>query len=101
MLVRKFEKRDYSLVGAAQNVVGLDDELIEERVEGTWWSPDIPRKELKALMKRSDGPALSHFGLWIVLLIASGYLAAWSWGTWWAIPAFFIFGTIYSAADAR
>jgi 3-phenylpropionate/trans-cinnamate dioxygenase ferredoxin subunit len=46
----KFEKRDYSLVGRAENVVGLDDDLIEDRVEGIWWSPDIPRKELKAMI---------------------------------------------------
>ncbi len=97
----KLEKRDYSLIGSARSAVALDDESIEERVEGTWWSPDIPRKELKAMMKRSDGPALFHFGLWIVLLIVSGYLAVLSWGTWWAIPAFFVFGTIYSSSDAR
>ncbi|MCK6627498.1 MAG: fatty acid desaturase [Anaerolineae bacterium] len=101
MLLNKFAKRDYSLVGKAQNAVALNDDLIEERVEGTWWSPDIPRKELKALMVRSDGPALFHFGLWILLLIASGWLAVLSWGTWWAIPAFLTFGTIYSSADAR
>jgi len=97
----KFEKRDYSLVGKAENVVGLTDDLIEERVEGAWWSPDIPRRELKAMMQRRDGPALFHFGLWIALLVASGYLAVRAWGTWWAIPAFLVFGTIYSSSDAR
>ncbi len=101
MILGKFAARDYSLTGTAQDVVGLNDDLIEERVEGTWWSPDIPRKELKAMMKRTDGPALVHFGLWLGLLIISGYLAVLSWGTWWAIPAFLIFGTIYSSADAR
>lgn len=101
MILGKFAQRDYSLTGSAQDVVGLNDEMIEERVEGTWWSPDIPRQELKAMMKRTDGPALVHFGLWLGLLVASGYLAVLSWGTWWAIPAFLIFGTIYSSADAR
>jgi len=52
-------------------------------------------------MKRSDGPALFHFGLWILLLIMSGYLAYLSWGTWWAVLTFFIYGTIYSSSDAR
>jgi MocE subfamily Rieske [2Fe-2S] domain protein len=97
----KLEKRDYSLMGSVRSAVALDDDLIEEQVEETWWSPDISRKELKAMMTRSDGPALFHFGLWLVLLIGSGYLAYLSWGTWWAIPAFLIFGTIYSSADAR
>ena len=25
----------------------------------------------------------------------------WPWGTWWALPAFFIYGVLYSAADHR
>jgi MocE subfamily Rieske [2Fe-2S] domain protein len=97
----KFAKRDYSLIGSARNAVALDDDSIEEQVEGTWWSPNIPRQELKAMMKRSDGPALFHFGLWMVLLMVSGYLAVLSWGTWWAILAFLVYGTIYSSSDAR
>ena len=91
----------YSLSGGLDNAVPLDDSQIEERMEGLWWSPVIPRSQLKALMARSDGPALWHFGLWIVLLFVSGYLAILSWGTWWAIPAFLIYGTIYSSSDAR
>lgn len=96
-------QRDYSLSGGLENVTPLDDnDIIEERmVEKTWWTPDIPRADLKALMERKDGPALWHFTLWIVLLIGSGYLAWISWGTWWAIPAFFVYGTIYSSSDAR
>lgn len=101
MLLNRFAKRDYSLIGGARSAVALDDDLIEEQVEGTWWSPDIPRKELKAMMKRTDGAALWHFGLWLILLAGSGYLAYLAWGTWWAIPAFLIYGTIYSSADAR
>ena len=53
MILGKFAVRDYSLTGNAQDLVGLNEDLIEERVEGTWWSPDIPRQELKAMMKRS------------------------------------------------
>ncbi len=94
-------KRDYRLTGVDEGVVPLDDERIEDRVEETWWHPNISRAELKALMQRSDAPALMHFGLWIALLIVSGYAAVLSWGTWWAIPAFLIYGTIYSSSDAR
>lgn len=94
-------KRDYSLSNGYKNAVALDDEAIEAQVEKTWWSPEIPREQLKALMQRKDAPALMHFGLWIALLIGTGYLAALSWGTWWAIPAFLLYGTIYSSADAR
>jgi MocE subfamily Rieske [2Fe-2S] domain protein len=98
----RVQRRDYSLTGVVEGrAVALDDDRIEDRVEATWWHPTIPRQELKALMQRSDGPALWHFGIWIVLLIVSGYAAALSWGTWWAIPAFLIYGTIYSSSDAR
>ena len=41
------------------------------------------------------------FSLWFVLLIASGIVAYLSWGTWWAVPAFAVYGILYSAADHR
>jgi len=95
-------RRDYGLIENIDGrTVALDDDKIEDQVEETWWHPTISRKELKALMQRSDGPALRHFGLWIALLMVSGYAAILSWGTWWAIPAFLIYGTIYSSSDAR
>ncbi len=95
-------RRDYSLSGTISGrAVALDDDTIEDQVEEIWWHPVISRQELKALMERTDGPALRHFGLWIGLLIVSIYAAIQSWGTWWAIPAFFIYGTIYSSSDAR
>ncbi len=94
-------RRDYSLSGGYQDAVALDDNHIEERMEETWWKPKLPRQELKALMQRRDGPALWHFGLWFVLLAASAALAIAAWGTWWAVPAFLLYGTIYSSSDAR
>ena len=46
-------------------------------------------------------PGLLHYGAWVVLLVASGYVAWLTWDTLWAIPAFFVYGTIYACADAR
>jgi fatty acid desaturase len=66
-----------------------------------WYRPDIPRQTLKQSMKRSDAPGLKNFGLWISLLLASGAVALYAWGTWWAVPAFFVYGTIYCSSDAR
>ncbi len=66
-----------------------------------WFTCDIPRAKLKELMRRRDGRALRDFGLWLVLLLGSGYLAFLSYGTWWALPAFLLYGTIYSSSDAR
>src|SRR5260370_19628345 len=66
-----------------------------------WFTCDISRAKLKELMRRRDGPALKNFGLWLALLLGSGYLAFRCYGTWWALPAFFLYGTIYSSSDAR
>ena len=66
-----------------------------------WYRPEISRKELKDLMQRSDTKGLIDFGLWAVCLATAGYLAYLSVGTYWVVPAFFLYGTIYSSCDAR
>src|SRR6476660_6770518 len=79
----------------------LTDSTFDERVSEQWYQPRIPRAVLKELMKRSDAEGWRNFGLWLALLAASGAVAAFAWGTWWAVPAFFVYGTIYSSSDAR
>jgi fatty acid desaturase len=69
--------------------------------DGSWYRPQISRQELKALAVRTDSAGLLNFGLWSVLLGTSGYVAFLLWGSWWGLPAFFIYGTIYSSSDAR
>jgi fatty acid desaturase len=69
--------------------------------ERQWYSCPIDRKVLKSLMQRSDAKGLADFGLWLALLVASGIVAYFSWGTWLAIPAFLVYGTIYSSSEAR
>lgn len=71
-------------------------------VEGDWFKPVIDRGTLKTLMSRSNGIAARDTALWLVLLVGSGVLAFRCWGTWWAIPAFGLYGILYgSASDAR
>jgi len=70
-------------------------------MQDDWYRPDIPRKELKALMARGNGRGLADFGLWATMLGLSGYVAYRSAGTYWVIPAFLLYGTIYSSCDAR
>jgi fatty acid desaturase len=69
-------------------------------VEAEWYISPIPRQRLKELMKRKDGPAIRDTILWFGSLIAAGILAYYSWGTWWVIPAFALYGAIYSTAAA-
>jgi fatty acid desaturase len=73
----------------------------DERIAQQWYQPVIARAVLKERMKRSDAAGWKNFGPWLALLVISGVIAAFSWGTWWAVPAFFVYGTIYSSSDAR
>ena len=64
-----------------------------------WYVSDIDRKQLKALSRRSDAKGLIYLGVYFALVIASGALAYLSWGTYWAIPAFLLYATIYMFAE--
>ncbi|OCT14487.1 fatty acid desaturase [Paenibacillus pectinilyticus] len=91
------QKRDYSLHG-------LESKRAQERglAGAEWYASPIPRAKMKELMKRKDGPAIRDTLIWFVALFVSGYLAFLSWGTWWAVPAFFIYGVMYaSPGDSR
>jgi fatty acid desaturase len=89
--------RDYSLLGA---------DALRARQNGLasaqWYSPMLPRKQLKALMQRKDGPAIRDTAIWVAALAISGGLGVWFWGHWPAIIAFVCYGVLYgSASDSR
>lgn len=68
----------------------------------TWYRCALTRQQMKALMQRHDRRAILDTLLWFGLIAASGVLAYMSWGTAWAIPAFFLYGTLYAGpADSR
>lgn len=94
---RDHAARDYSLTGessVAAQANGLSGAL--------WYTCPIPRKDLKALMKRSDAPAIRDTLLWFAGLAASGLLAAHFWGSWLCVPFFIVYGVLYgSASDSR
>ena len=89
--------RDYSLTGPRSRYaeqVGL--------AAAQWYHSDLPRKTMKALMKRRDGPALRDTGLWAALhfLFAAGGIHYW--GSWAAVPFWLAYGVLYgSACDSR
>jgi fatty acid desaturase len=88
---------DYRLIGGASaraQAAGL--------VNAQWYKCPVSRPVMKTLMQRSDGAAIRDTLLWYALIIAAGVLAYRSWGTWWAVPAFLLYGTLYcSPADSR
>jgi len=90
-------RRDYRLTGdqAARAVeLGL--------ASATWYQSPVPRKQIKELMQRRDGPALRDTGLWLLALLATGGAGCWLWGSWACVPFFFAYGVLYgSAANAR
>ncbi|MEI6001020.1 fatty acid desaturase [Paraburkholderia bengalensis] len=90
-----------SAVDSAATPPGPADPSFGARIAEQWYQPRIPRAVLKELMKRDDAAGLRNFAPWLVLLVSSGAVAAFAWGTWWAVPAFFVYGTIYSSSDAR
>lgn len=90
-------KRDYSLVGESTR------RAIETGLASAeWYHTEVPRKVMKELMQRTDGPAIRDTILWLALLVGSAAGAIWFWGTWWCVPFFFVYGLIYaSSSDSR
>lgn len=89
--------RDYSLTGE-------DARLAVEKglSAASWYATPIPRQQLKALMKRSDGLAIRDTLLWFALLgaAAAGMIAFW--GSWWVLPFVIVYGVLYgSSSDSR
>jgi fatty acid desaturase len=89
--------RDYSLTGAsAQRAVdaGL--------ATADWYHSEIPKKTLKALMKRRDAPAIRDTLLWIALHVVFAAGGIYFWGSWTAVPFWLAYGVLYgSACDSR
>ncbi|WP_109483388.1 fatty acid desaturase [Paraburkholderia sp. C35] len=65
-----------------------------------WYKCPLDRKVLKELTRRNDRDALVYLGVFLALVAGSGVLAWLSLGTWWCVPAFLLYGTIYAFAEA-
>lgn len=90
-------KRDYSLVGESTRTA-----LKAGLVSAEWYLPDIPRKTMKNLMKRSNGPAMRDTAIWFGLMFLFGVCAFILWPSLWSIPFFLAYGVLYgSASDSR
>jgi fatty acid desaturase len=92
-----FVSRDYSLVGPES-----EKAVAAGLASAKWYTPPIPRAELKELMRRDDRPAIRDTLVWFAALIVSGGLGFWFWGSWEAVPFFLAYGVLYgSASDSR
>ena len=89
--------RDYDLMGESGR------RAVETGLAAAqWYHTDIPRKQMKELMQRSDGPAIRDTIIWLAVLILSAAGGIWFWGTWWCVPFFVVYGTLYgSSGDSR
>ena len=96
-LPSRSKTRDYSLTGR-DTARAMESGL----AAAEWYHTDVPRKQMKELMQRSDGPAMRDTIIWFAALILSAAGAIYFWGSWWCVPFFFVYGTLYgSSSDAR
>lgn len=97
--MRMTSTKSYALVGVAGDITSLTNDRFEREVEAEWFSAGVDRKKMKQLMKREDSPSLRHFGIWLALLFSAGAGAVLTWGTWWCVPFFLVYGVMYSMSD--
>ena len=90
-------QRDYSPFGAdAKRAVASGLTAAE------WYHSDLPRKVIKDLMARSDGPAIRDTLLLYGLMLAFAVAGIALWPTWWSAPFWLAYGVLYgSASDSR
>lgn len=89
--------RDYSLLGEdARRAVEAGLAAAE------WYHTEVPRKEIKALMQRTDRPAIRDTILLYGCMISFAGAGIWLWPSWWSAPFWLAYGVLYgSASDSR
>ena len=65
-----------------------------------WYKCKIDKKILKELSKKSDWQGFKHIIIFFSFLGLFGYLAYVTWGTWWSLLFFLIYGNIWSCSNA-
>lgn len=90
-------RRDYSMLGAdAKRAVetGL--------AAAQWYHTEIPRKQMKALMQREDGPAIRDTAILFGSMIVFACIGIILWPSLWSLPFWLAYGVLYgSAMDSR
>ncbi len=91
------KRRDYSLTGPSA-ALAIERGL----ASAEWYHSDVPRKVMKELMQRRDGPAIRDTLIWLGLLALTAAGGIYFWGSWWCVPFWAVYGVLYgSACDSR
>ena len=64
-----------------------------------WHKCQVDKEVLKELSKKSDIKGLQHVSVFFGLLLITGILAYQTWGTWWSVFWFLVYGNIYSFSN--
>jgi fatty acid desaturase len=90
-------KRDYSMLGPdARRAVETGLAAAE------WYHTDVPRKQMKALMKRDDSHAIRDTVILFGCMIAFAGIGIALWPSWWSAPFWLAYGVLYgSGMDSR
>ena len=97
MAEKRLVLRDYSLTGP-----NAESAVERGLTTAEWYYPDIPRKELRALMKRSDYPAIRDTAIWLGSMIVLAGIGIYLWPSWWSAPFWLAYGVLYaSSGDSR
>ena len=89
--------RDYTMTGQ-----DADRAVQTGLAAADWYHTDVPRKQMKALMQRTDGPAIRDTVILFGTMIGLAGLGIALWGSLWAVPVWLAYGVLYgSAMDSR
>ncbi len=90
-------ERDYGLTGPSSRQaieIGL--------ASADWYHTEVPRKVIKPLLQRRDGPAIRDTIIWALGHVLFAWGGIYFWGTWACVPFWVAYGVLYgSACDSR
>jgi fatty acid desaturase len=90
-------KRDYSPFG-----VDAKRAVESGLTAAEWYHTEVPRKVMKELMARSDGPAIRDTIILYGSMVLLAGIGIALWPSWWSAPFWLAYGALYgSASDSR